>query len=105
MSHHEVFVAIPQPTKIALTCSIFEMQGSYYGFSPLSLYSTNDIQKLLLYEQFFKLKETFKFKSCPTFDFLINKLMDDDTSASNTDSDNDENKDERIIETPVKSKD
>ena len=33
-----------------------------------------------------------------------NELMDDDTSASNTDSENDENQNERIIETPVKSK-
>ena len=30
--------------------------------------------------------------------------MDDDTSASNTDSDNDENKNEKTIETSVKQK-
>ena len=34
---------VPWPTKIAITHSIFEIQGSYIGFSPLYIGSRNDV--------------------------------------------------------------
>ena len=45
---------IPWPTKIAVTLSIFEIEGSNFGFSPLFVCSTNAILQLRLYDQFKK---------------------------------------------------
>ena len=45
---------IPWPTKIAVTRSIFEIEGSNFGFSPLFVCSTNAILQLRLYDQFLK---------------------------------------------------
>ena len=48
---------IPWPTKIAVTHSIFEIEGSSFGFSHLFVCSTNAILQVRLYDQF--LKKTF----------------------------------------------
>ena len=45
---------IPWPTKIGVTRSIFEIEGSNFGFSPLFVCSTNAILQLRLYDQFLK---------------------------------------------------
>ena len=45
---------IPWPTKIVVTRSIFEIEGSSFGFSHLFVCSTNAILQLRLYDQFLK---------------------------------------------------
>ena len=45
---------IPWPPKIAVTRSIFEIEGSNFGFSPLFVCSTNAILQLRLYDQFLR---------------------------------------------------
>ena len=42
------------PTKIAVTRSIFEIQGSSSGFSPIFIGSKNYVLQPMLYEQFLK---------------------------------------------------
>ena len=45
---------LPWPTKIAITCSIFEIQDSYFGFNPLFMFSINQVLTLRLFDQFLK---------------------------------------------------
>ena len=46
---------IPWPTKIVVTRSIFEIEGSSFGFSHLFVCSINAILQLRLYDQFLKI--------------------------------------------------
>ena len=73
---------IPWPTKIAVTRSIFEIEGSNFGFSPLFVCSTNAILQLRFNDEFKKKKKistpseggwgkNFKSKFCPKFSFLM----------------------------------
>ena len=68
--------------KIAVTHSIFDIEGSSFGLSHLFVCSTNAILQLRLYDQFVKNNflvppseggwgKNFKFKICQKFSFLI----------------------------------
>ena len=47
---------VPWPTEIAAARSIFEIQRSSFGFSPLFVGSKNDVLQPRLYERFLKIK-------------------------------------------------